>query len=298
MFFLSLAFLVAFAGAIHRLPRLRPGDIEEEWIRGGLAGLWLIFIGEAGLRFQRHRRDQPAWRAFLNALICAVVPPLRMACRGHERPDHIWLPWLGWSKIDAPLRHTLERFFSIPMVVLAAMVLPLFFLEYQWADQVRAHFGLALALDIGTSFIWLAFTVELIVMCAVAERPLRYCGQHWIDVAVVLLPLIEGLPVLRLLRVGRTLRLEPLLRWGRLQRLHALALRGWRALLLLQIAQRLTGRSLESRLRQLQDLLRAKEDDLEELRREIREVEERIAEKARGRAKALPQVVRADNAGR
>jgi hypothetical protein len=54
--------------------------------------------------------------------------------------------------------------------------------------------------SIGTSVIWLAFAVELIVMAAGSDRPWRYCFQHWIDVVIVLLPAVEMLPLFRLLR--------------------------------------------------------------------------------------------------
>jgi voltage-gated potassium channel len=183
------------------------------------------------------------------------------------------------------------------MILFALMVLPLFFLEFFWAADVHARPALALALDIGTSVIWLAFAIELVVMMSVADHPLRYCCRHWIDLAIVLLPLVEILPLFRLLRLGRVLRLEQLLRWGRLQRLQAVAMRGWRAILLLQIVQRLSGRSLEHRLNKLLELLQAKEDEVEELRRDIRALRERIARKAEKR-KTVPasaeEVKRAD----
>ena len=166
------------------------------------------------------------------------------------------------------------------MIFFALMVLPLFVLEYYWADQVHAQPILALILDIGTSVIWLAFSIELIVMVAVADHPIVYCLRHWIDVAIVLLPVIDFLPLLRVLRLGRVLRLEQLLRWGRLYRLKALATRGWRALFLLQIAQRLTRRSPAQRLSRLRELLQAKEEEMADLRQEIAELEASIAQKA------------------
>src|SRR5262249_49644284 len=110
-------------------------------------------------------------------------------------------------------------------------------------------------------------------------RPWHYCFYHWIDVAIVLLPVVEMLPLLRLVRLGRLLRLEQLLRWGQLHRLQALVMRGWRALLLLQIVQRLMGRSLERQLVQLQQVLQAKQEEEAELRQEIRELEECIAQR-------------------
>jgi hypothetical protein len=288
MFFLALGFLVALAGLIHRFPRLDEDELEGYVILGGLAVVWLLALLEAALRFHLRDRGRPGWRPLAVAVACGLWPPLRVGCRHPVHPDHVWLPVLGWRKADAHLRATLERFFSVPMVLFALLVLPLFVLEYYWAEQVRAEPALALALDIGTAVIWLAFAVELTVMLAVADRPLRYCAQHWVDVAVVLLPAVEVLPLFRLLRLGGVLRLEELLRWGRLRRLQALALRGWRALLLLQVVQRLTGRSLEHRLKQLRELLQAKEEEVADLRREINELEERIARKALGRKAAAP----------
>jgi voltage-gated potassium channel len=276
MFFLALAFLVVLAGLIHRFPRLEWGDVEADLILEGLVVLWLVFLIEAVVRFHLRDRSRPAWAGLARAAVGAMLPPLRLGCRSQVRSNHIWLPALGWRPIDAPLRHTLERFFSVPMIFFALMVLPLLVLEYHWAADVRAEPLLALWLDIGTSVIWLAFTIELIVMVAVSDRPVRYCFVHWLDVAIVLLPAVEMLPLFRMLRLGRVLRLEELLRWGRLHRVQALGTRGWRALLLLQIVERLMGRAPERRLRQLRDLLQAKEEEVADLRREITELEKRI----------------------
>jgi hypothetical protein len=286
MFYLSLMFLVVLAGLIHRYPRIDPHDPEAYWILGALAVLWLPLLLEALLRYRLRDRGHRSWKPLLVTAACALIPPLRMGRRSLVRPDHIWLPGLGWRAVDHHLRRTLERFFSIPMIGFALMVLPLLALEYYGAETIRAEPALALWFDIGTAVVWLAFSVELIVMVAVSDRPLRYCFLHWLDVAIVLLPAVEVLPLFRLLRLGRVLRLEQLLRWGRLHRLQALTTRGWRALLLLQVAQRLTGRSPEHRLEQLRELLRAKEEEAAELRAEIQQLEDHIAERAAHRPTA------------
>jgi voltage-gated potassium channel len=286
MFFLAVLFLVYLAGLIHRFPRLEPTSPEGYLILGGLAVLWLVFLLDAVIRFCLRDRREPAWKALLGAAVTALLPPLRLGVRSQARPNHIWLPGLGWQEINSRLRRTLERFFSVPMVIFALMVVPLLALEYFEAETIHAEPLLALGLDIGTSVIWLAFALELIVMVAVSDRPWRSCFLHWIDVVIVLLPAVETLPLLRLLRLGRILRLEQLLRWGRLSRLHALIARGWRAILLLQIVQRLTGQSLERRRKQLQGLLQAKEEEVADLRREIEELQKRISQKARS-AKAM-----------
>jgi voltage-gated potassium channel len=273
MFFLAVLFLVVLAGLIHRYPRLDPADPELYLIEGGLAFLWLVFLLEAALRFRLRDRARPAWKPLAAAAACAVLPPLRLGCRSQVRPNHLWLPGLGWREINRDLRHTLEPVFSVPMILFALLVVPLLAFEYLEAERIRADPVLAWGLDVGTSAIWLAFAVELVVMIAVSDRPWRYCFLHWIDVAIVLLPAVELLPVFRLLRVGRILRLEELLRWGRLHRLQTLVARAWRAFLLLQVVQRLTGRSPERRRRKLLELLQAKEEEAEDLRREIKALE-------------------------
>jgi voltage-gated potassium channel len=277
MFFLALLFLVVLAGLIHRYPHLHPDEPETYLIQGGLGVLWLVFLLEAALRFRLRDRGRPAWKALPAALVGGLLPPLRLGCRSQVRPNHLWLPGLGWREINPRLRQTLERFFSVPMIVFALLVLPLLALEYWEGEKIRTEPVLALWLDLGTSAIWLAFAVELILMVAVAERAWRYCLRHWIDLVIVLLPAVELLPLLRLARLGRVLRLEQLLRWGRLHRLQALLARGWRAFLLLQVVQRLGGRAPERQLRQFRELLQARQEEVSELRREIQDLEERLA---------------------
>jgi hypothetical protein len=284
-FFLALLFLVVLAGLIHRLPRLDPDDPERYLILGGLGLLWSVFLVEAAVRFRCRDGTRPAWKVLLAVAAGGLLPPLRLACRSPVRPNHIWLPGLGWQEINSRLRGRLERAFSVPMIFFALLVLPLLALEYWAAEMIHAEPVLALWLDIGTSAIWLAFAIELVLMVAVSDRPWRYCCLHWIDVAIVVLPAVELLPLFRLLRLGRVLRLEELLRWGRLHRLQALLGRGWRAFLLLQILERLMGRSPERRLKRLQDLLQAKEEEVADLRRDIQALDEHIRRRA-GRNKA------------
>jgi voltage-gated potassium channel len=292
MFFLSVLFLVVLAGLIHRFPRLESGDPEMVLIEGALAGVWLIFVFEAVLRFQLRNPERSIWKPLGAAVACVLIPPMRMGLPSQIRPNHLWLPGLGWREIDCSLRKTLERVFSVPMIFFALMVLPLLALEYFQQERIRSEPVLALWVDIGTSIIWLAFAIELIIMVAVSERGWRYCAAHWIDVIIVLLPAVEMLPVLRLLRVGRILRLEQLLRWGRLHRLNALVTRGWRAFLVLQIVHRVTGHTLEGRLKQSLELLQAREEEVAELRREIEELEKRIAERTSKRETAVASSAR------
>jgi voltage-gated potassium channel len=289
MFGVAVVFLIILAGLLHRYPRLSAAenspslfsavDVELFVISWGVVPVWLVVVAEQVFRLLVLRGDASVSQRVGSWLVISIVPPLRMGLRGRYRPGHLWLPGLGWQPVDKELRGRLEKFFSVPMIVIALCVLPLLAIEFWWADQVRAYFGLALFLDIGISIIWLGFALEFIVMVSVAESKWRYCLLHWIDLAVVLLPLVEFLPIARLLRLGQLLRAEQLTRMSRLYRLQGLAMRAWRALLVLEVIQLLLGNTLEKRLRQLEQLLAAKEEEATQLRKEIADLKERIAQK-------------------
>jgi hypothetical protein len=65
-------------------------------------------------------------------------------------------------------------------------------------------------------------------------------------------------------------------RLGRAYRLRALAMKLWRAMLVLQVVQRLSGWSPEKRLKRLEELLRAKEEEVADLREEIARLRKQI----------------------
>lgn len=280
MFFVALLSLIVVAGATHRLTNLlhSPEDgsigvavteLEIDAFGWSLVLLWPMFAIEAFLRVSCRPREMSLGAATCRALPIICVPPLRLGSRGYARRDSLWLPGAGWRVVDKRLRRDLERFFGVPMILLAFLTLPLLVVEYAWKEQLRASALLTWLLDVGTSFIWLAFAVELIVMVSVSEKRVRYLARHWVDVVIVLLPLVDVLPALRALRA---LRLQQLTRIGRAYRLRALVMKLWRAMLVLEVMQRLTGATPEKRLRSLEELARAKQEELDDLRGEIDEL--------------------------
>lgn len=279
MFWFSLLFLTFVAGAIHRVGRDLGAEWEQWVILVGLAVTWPVFIIESCLRFHYWGlAGLPRGQRIGTFLLGCLIPPTRLCFHSYTQPDLLWLPRRGWSPVTKVLRKDLERFFSIPMIVIALMILPLLALEYVWADHLRYNLGLELVLDIGTSIIWLAFTIEFITMMTVAQSKIRHCLHNWMDLAIVVLPILEGLPILRLLRLTRVMKLQQLTRLGRLYRLRGLLLKTWRAILVLQVIQRLLGRNIEKRLVRLKELQAAKEEELGELRKEIEALESELAQ--------------------
>lgn len=306
MFALSILFLLFLAGLVYTHPpdAERSGEdlpapldwdaIELQIQLGGMAVLWPIFVVEALLRFFRRDRAEGFWRPLRTALLVCLVPPLRLGVKAPPPGREIWLPRLGWRPVDRDLRKQLERFFSVPMILMALMVLPLLAIEFgasRWVN-LNDYDALRRFLEIGNSVIWLAFAIEFLVMVCVAPSKLTYCVQNWVNLVIILLPpvyiMLMVLPQVQfvpLLRLVSMLRLNQLTRMGRVYRLQGLALRAWRAFLVLEVVQRISGRSLEKRLRQLEQLLAAKEEEVVELRQEIEDLKKRIAaEKARQEA--------------
>lgn len=279
MFFLSILFLVLASGLIHRVG-MDPANVtplEEQIIARSMLAIWPMFLIEGVVRLIVCRGQGSRLQRIFGLLIVCLFPPSRVALRACSDPNRLWLPWFGWRHVDRHLRRQLDRFFSVPMILVALLVLPVVCAEYFWADRIRDHFGLGLMLDIANSVIWGVFTLEFLIMIAVADKKVRYCIQHWMDLAIVVLPLIDFLPIFRLLRLTRLMQAQQLTRMGRLYRIRGLLMKLWRAVLLLDMLQKLLGNRPEKRLAQLRELLAAKEEEVADLRKEISDFERQIA---------------------
>lgn len=278
IFLLAVTVLILAAGILHRLSHGDITALEADVLFWGAMLTWPVFVLEGVLRLVACRRPEMSLGQRVAAFLgVCLFPPLRLGGRAYADANEIWLPGLGWARVDHRLRSRLERFFSLPMVVVALLVLPFLAIEYFWLEDVRAGFFLSLVLDVGTSVIWLAFALELIVMASVAESSLDYCLRHWIDVAVVLFSLVDFLPILRLLRLTSLLELQQVSRLSRLYRLRGLLSRVWRAILLLEIIQRLFSHYRENRLLRLKRLLATRQEEVAHLGNEIAELENLLA---------------------
>jgi voltage-gated potassium channel len=267
----------------------------EEALKAGryclslLEVMWLVFLLEFAISFVLRDRELPFWRFHFGRFLVALCPPMRLCARNPDMGGRLWLPGLGWRKPNAALRTRLERMFSIPMIFIALAILPVLLIEFGMRRQVDAHPGLQLVLHVSVAIIWFAFAAEFIVMFAVAEKKLRYCREHWLDIAIILLPFISFLRSLRIVRatrVARLARVEQLVRMSRLYRLRGLAMRALRAMLLLKLINRLLRIAPEKQLERLREQLREKEADARHLRRQIMELESAIAAEQAGAPKS------------
>jgi hypothetical protein len=278
IFYLAVVFLVLLSGLIregHHVNAGTPADMLWLYL-GGILLMWPVFLAEGMLRVSLLPPTERSPKRIALTLGPSLLPPLRMAVRGVRRPDQLWLPGLGWHVVDYDLSKTLELFFSVPMMFMALLILPVLAVEYywhHWLAPMESEPLLRAFLDVCISVIWIAFTAEFIIRMAAAESRWQYALAHWLDLAVVVLPMVEFLPFLRVVR------LTALTQLSKYYRIYGVAGKGWRAFLVLEVLQRLTRHSTVSRLRGELD---AKVEEAQELQREIDYYERKIAQLEKG----------------
>jgi hypothetical protein len=301
MFVASVCLLLLLAGEIHfshgrMFAPLLPAC---HW---GLALLWPVFLFEAVLHLFA---GNPRWKQHLAYCLC---PPLRLGARDACTGQRVWLPRLGWVVVDRDLSDRLEQTLNGPMILIALCVIPLLVLDYYqpehhplvhhlqaavttpspsatdssimpttnavpmalaWAQLPAVRF----ATRIGEALIWTAFALEFAVMIAVVDRKLKYCVRHWIDILVIVLPLVA---FLRSLRLARLARLHQLGKFTRLYRLRGSVVRAQRGMVVASVVERAVFRDRQKQLARLRDTLADKEREVEAVRGKIRDLEREI----------------------
>jgi hypothetical protein len=286
MFVLAFVYLLLVAGLIHRATGKTVAQIEVDVMYVGLVALWPVFVAEAVWGASRRDPAVPRRPVVLRALLVAVMPPWRMAL-ADPRTGLVWVPRLGWQPPGKELFKRLDRAFGGPMLLFAFLILPILVLEYLRGDHVRDTVALALALDLGIAVVWMAFATEFVFKASAHPRPFEFARERWLDVAIVVLPMLEfvltrwvdAAPLARLLRAGRALSPEQFARMQRLYRLQGLATKAWHAFLLLGGISRLIGYTPEKRLAQLEEQIADLEDQLKDARAEADALRARIAAK-------------------
>ncbi len=217
----------------------------------------------------------PRWK---QGLAYCLLPPLRMGARDFTTGRFMWLPRFGWQEVDDTLRIRVERAMSGPMIAIALLILPVLAAELFWLEKFQPeihpylHLLVIFLVEAGTSLIWVAFTIEFIVMFSLVPRKKRfeYCRTHWVDLAIICLPLLA---FLRVLRLGALLRLGQLGRMSRIYRVRGVAMRAYRGVLMLDMLRRFIKVNPEKRRARLAELIEEKEHELAALRRELAELE-------------------------
>lgn len=275
MFVLTILFLLVAAGALHFGAEQATVDEEQvtvpaRWCGIALLVLFPLYWLEAvlHLRAGTRRRRQ--------CLTYCLAPPLRLGARDHRDGRSIWLPGIGWGVVDDEFRRRVESGAHRPMLIVALFVLPLLVAQHFLNEHVHHSFWLQIAVEVGAGLIWMAFTIEFIVMFSIAPKRWTYARQHWLDLIIICFPLIAFLRLARMSAVLRITRLTRLQQLTKVFRLRGTLMRLWRAVLLLGLLERVF-RGPEERLSALRERLATREREIHELKREIAKLEEQLA---------------------
>ena len=98
---------------------------------------------------------------------------------------------------DAARLQAFEHQADAPMLVLSAVFVVVLALPWVWAGSAE-H---ARLLDTIEWSIWAIFAIELSIRVVLAPRRVPYLASHWFDVAIVVLPFLRPLRLLRGVRV-------------------------------------------------------------------------------------------------
>jgi len=250
------------------------------WLEFVLCLIWPFFIIESAyvLWIGRYCSNPSYWRwLWLAIWIC---PPLRL-CPPHPlRNGKRWLPWYGWTSSSYRFYRRVEKSFSVPMILVALLILPVLIVEWTMHEKISSMVWLRCLLHFATGFIWLAFAIEFILMMQLATRKLEHFKKHWIDLIIILLPLVSFLRSLRAIKamkIAKFTKLQQLSRMLRIYRLRGLSTKAFRAILLLDVLQRFIGRDPVRRLEKLRVQAAYKQEELREIQEEIESVERQIA---------------------
>lgn len=243
MLIAALAFLT-LVGII--LPHGDSGEVFRETLRlhpgfgWALLGLWAV-IGLESLGGLLAAID--SWPARLKRLLLVLfMPPLRMTTSTSTQPGWLWIPRAGWRRTGPATTEKLEQKLALPMLLLTLLVLPVLGAEFGAGETLEKRPSLAMAVHLTTCLIWIGFTAEFIWMVSATSQKLAYCQKHWINLVIILLPLVAFLRVLNVFRFARFLRAGKMLRAYRLRTLQS---RIWRLALLFNLVERLQQRNPE-----------------------------------------------------
>lgn len=267
MLVVSLAFLSTLSLV---LPHGDSGDTFRDWLLTHalflpvILSLWAVIVieGLLGL-FSPIDTLGARLRRFL---LTTLMPPLRMVTASSKPRGWLWLPGAGWKPAGEDTSEKLEQKLALPMVILTLLVLPVLGAELTGGETLENHPRMALATHLITCVIWIGFTAEFLWMVAAAPNRLAYCLKHWINLVIILLPLVAFLRVLNAFRFVRMFRAGKLLR---AYRLRGLWTRLWRLALLFNLFERLQQRDPAKYCASLEKKIAELEEQLAELRAKL-----------------------------
>lgn len=134
----------------------------------------------------------------------AELPPPRPGTR------YVRVRMLGIVVADDDLRARIDRFFHQPMLILALLVLPLLAIEVFYLEKHPELKGTTIHWLVLVAFglIWLAFLIEFFVKIAIAECRIEYVKHNWLDVIIIIAPMLRPLRAMKIAKTSKVFTLR------------------------------------------------------------------------------------------
>ena len=233
-----------------------------------LLAIWAALIAEA-IRGWRRASDRD--RNWKRALLVALVPPFRMTISPRRPNEQVWLPKYGWQEVSTASVFEMEQRTAIPMLLATAMIVPVLIVDFGFADAVDDSVSLQLILSAMMAVIWFSFALEFVVMVSLAPKKLDYCKKHWINIVIIILPLVA---FLRTLQMFRFLRMAQAGKLAKAYRLRGLITRSLKIALAFNLIERLMSINPERYAADLEEKIAEKEQELADLREKLEQVQQ------------------------
>lgn len=229
--------------------------------------IWLLYLVDLLLVLYLSFRSKTkiAGAAFIPKLLSLVFPPLGMSLRHYTEPDKTWLPVYHWSLCNEGLLQHLKEKFSVPMIVVALLILPVLIIEWQFYEEVEAllNTDLSFVLDMVQGFIWLAFALEFMLLVSITNDKFGYVKKNWIDLLIIVLPFISFVRTLRIFKVARLTHL------ARGYKLRALVMKARQGLIVTSFFFRLLAIKPDFQLKKLKKKLDQNQAERERIEEEL-----------------------------
>lgn len=271
MYTLALLFVGLLAGV---LPHGGAADhisetvIQKAWVKWAFILVWLAIVAEAVWGFRV--ATDTLKPALIRLLLVCLMPPFRMMISPAIPNRYIWLPRQGWLRTGQEQLEHMEWRTALPMLLTTLLILPVIAAETFFHARVEQSTWMPLIVYLLTATIWFAFAYEFILLVSVAERKVDYCKVHWVNMIIILLPIVAFLRTLRLFRFLRLAKAGQLIRAYRLRGLMARALR---LALVFNLIERFMQRNPDKYCLHLEEQIREKEEELEQLKTKLQHIQ-------------------------
>jgi hypothetical protein len=270
MYLLALICLVAAAALVNLLSH-EGENIAVALFQSRVAllygMLWLLFFFDFVMLTTLTYRfgTKTAKQEIYLATLVLLFPPFKMGGRHLLKPTLQWVPFLGWCYRNEGLLVHLKGKFSIPMILIALLILPILIIEWQFYEPVQDFLNadLSFVLDMAQAFIWLAFAFEFILMVSISQEKLAYTQKNWIDLLIILLPFIAFVRTIRLIKIARLSQI------ARGYKLRGLLLKARQGLFFAGIFHKLLSIKPEFQLKSIKKKLEKNQKQREELEEEL-----------------------------